>query len=775
MNTLKKWSIAAGAFLLTMALPQEVTAQKKLPYMNKALSAEQRTADLMSRMTIDEKIAQMEMVAVWDSTALKKNGMFDKDGVGAWIGDINPAVYNKLQKMSETSRLKIPYLFGIDAPHGLCSPKGRTMFPSSITMAASFNPDLVYRCAQKIAEEVRASGSHWTFSPCVDIVQDARWGRTGETYGECPFLSSSLVTAYVKGMQGNLGANNILVSVKHLYGGGATKGGQNHSNAEISERMARNVFLRPFKAAVDAGAATIMPGHNDVNGIPNHANHWLLTDVVKNEWKFGGFYITDMCDVENLLSDMHRTADCQKEAVRQGFTAGLDMHMYSLDKQRFINNMKALYQEGKISQERIDDACRRILLQKFRLGLFDNRYIDEKVCNKKYGSKEALDLSLDAARQCVVLLKNKDNILPLDTKKYQRILVTGPDADNQTINGDWSAAEPDEQVTTILEGLRSQLDAKITYVDCGRMKASGDVPVIATTDPATQKSYIAKGGAINNMSISQAVDAAKKNDLAIIVIGGNGLRYQWGERTYGESCDRPSIDFFGRQAELVQKIAETGIPYIVVIVNGKPLNNEWVTEHASAMLDAWEPGMYGGQAVGEIIAGKVNPSGKLPITIPKFVGQLPMYYYQSHARFYTGYGLGSSREDDKPAFCFGHGLSYTSFTCEDAAKGDSTVTADKPFVVRAVVKNTGSMDGYATVMAFLNDEVSSVVTPMWMMCGFQKVWLKQGETKTVEIEVPFDSFKLWNGDMHFVAEPGYFNMKVGFSFDDVKFKKRVKL
>ena len=767
------WSFVISVFLMSSS---SAVAQKSYPYQNTALTPERRANDLMSRMTIDEKIGQMEMLLVEDTTKVMTGKFFDNVGVGAWIGDINPAVYNKLQKLSETSRFKIPYLFGIDAPHGLCYPKGRTVFPSSITMAASFNPDLAYRCAQKVAEEVRASGSHWTFSPCLDIVQDARWGRTGETYGECPFLTSAMAVANVKGLQGNYGPDNIIACIKHLYGGGATKGGQNHSNAEISERNARSIFLPPFKAAIDAGAGTIMPGHNDVNGIPNHANKHLLTDIVKNEWGFKGFYITDMGDVENLADPrFHRVAANQKEAVLQGISAGLDMHMYSGDKQMFMGNLKELYKEGEISEGRINDACRRILFQKFKLGLFENRYIDEKKNNSKYGSKEAYNLALEAASQSIVLLKNDSDILPLDTKKYHRILVTGPDANDQSICGDWSAEEPAGHVITILDGLKSQLDADITYVSCGRMKAGKALDNIATTSPDIQKAYIEKGGSINDTSIAQVVEAAQKNDLAIVVIGGNGLRYQWSNRTYGESCDRPSIDFYGRQVEMVQKIAATGIPFIVVIVNGKPLNNEWITSHAKAMLDAFEPGMFGGQAVGAIIAGKVNPSGHLPITIPKFEGQLPMYYYQTQARYYTGYAYGSKKEDIYPEFCFGHGLSYTTFDCHDMNVADSTLTNGKDYPLRVEVANTGSRDGYATVMAFVNDEVSSVVTPVEMMCGFQKVWLKAGEKKNITITIPFDSFKLWNRDMKFVAEPGYFNIKVGFSLNDIKYKKRIKL
>ncbi len=747
-------------------------------YMDASLPVEKRVSLLMKQMTIEEMISQMDECCLWDEDSIIAGKMNEGPGFGAWLGEVSPEHYNELQALSEKSRLKIPYLFGCDCPHGHAAMYGRTVFPTSISMAATFNPDLVYDCAVEAAKEIRATGTDWTMSPSVDIVWDARWGRTGETYGECPFLTSRLVEANVRGLQGDLGPENVAVAVKHLYGGGTSIGGVNHGNAEISERTARNIFLRPFKAAVDAGACTIMPGHNDVNGIPCHSNKWLLTDLVRNEWGFKGFYISDMGDVENLkTSNIHRVAADQKEAVLLAVNAGLDMHMYSSSRADFQVLVKELYDEGKVSKTTIKDACARILNLKFRLGLFENRYIDDPVRNDTlYGGRRALDLALEAARQNVVLLKNDNGILPLDTKKYRRILITGPNADNHSILGDWSNPQPEENVVTIKEGLEKELEgALFTYVNVGRIKGEVSDVKVNTTDPATQSKYLESGGEINDVAISNAVAAARKNDIAIIVIGGYGCRYDWGLRTYGESADRPSIDFYGRQVELVKRIAETGIPYIVVIINGKPLNNTWVTEHSAAMLDAWEPGLFGGQAVGEIIAGKVNPSGHLPITIPKDAGQVPMFYYQTKSRYTTGYGIGSSRSDDSPEFCFGHGLSYTTFEVHDAAPSDTTVLANKDHVLRLTMENTGKVAGYQTAMAFLTDEKTSVVTPYSMLCGFKKVWLEPGERKDIEITVPFDSFKLWNEDMEYVAEAGEFTLRVGFSFDDIRIVKKLLL
>ena len=762
---------------LLLLMSVSVSYADKKPWLDRKLPVSERVQLLMAQMTLEEKIAQMDIFLKDNEKNMLARKLNEGAGFGGWLGETTPEEYNRLQKYSESSRLQIPYLFGCDVAHGDAILADRTVFPTSISMAATFNPQLVCDAYSIAAEESRATGTHQAYAPCVDIVQDARWGRTGETFGECPTLATVMVTSAVNGFQGNLDPQkNIIATVKHLYGGGASIGGVNHGNAEISERMARNVFLRPFKAAIDAGVMSIMPGHNDVNGIPCHSNKKLLTDIVKNEFGFKGFIVTDAGDIENLRTDhIHHIAKDQKDAISIGINAGLDMHMYSSDRSEFQNPLRQLVGEGTVDESRIDDACRRVLTAKFRLGLFDSTYLDVNRVKHAYGSKKALDTALEAARQCVVLLKNQDNILPLDIHKYKRILVTGPNADDNSILGDWTNPQPDGNITTILEGIRQNVAAAITYVPSGRMKGKRSVNTSGIIEPQSQIEAPKEGGEINDFSIDQAVEAAKKNDLAIICIGGFGLRYEWDLRTYGESCDRPSIDFYGRQVELVQKIAATGIPFVVVIVNGKPLNNEWVTDHANAMLDAWEPGMKGGQAIAEILTGKVNPSGKLPITIPKSAGQLPMYYYQTRSRYTTGYSFGTSRDDERPAFCFGHGLSYTTFSIEDADTASHRITEGNPADIRLRVTNTGNKDGYETVMAFVTDELSSVVTPAKMMGAFQKVWLKAGESKTIDLQIPFDSFKLWNRDMKFVAEPGDFTISVGSSLDDIAFKRKLTL
>lgn len=760
---------------LLFVLPVDFTYSQKLSYLDTTLSVEERVKSLMGEMTLEEKIAQLDQFAGWNIKSYKENpDLLNKWGVGSWVvSTLTAEEFNELQALSEKSRLKIPFLIGSDAAHGLAQMPGRTIFPTSISQAATFNPELVNRIAVAASKEIRGSGVHWTFAPSVDVVHDARWGRTGETYGECPFLTSTLVRQAIRGYQNHENPQEkVAACVKHLVGGGRSIGGVNHATAEISERMLRSFFLPPFQAAIEEGVMTVMPGHNDINSIPAHSNKWLLTDIMRNEFGFKGFYVTDMSDIENLIK-LHRTAANQKDAVRQGMLAGLDVHMYSSSTDAFITPLLELVREGKVPQNRIDEAVSKVLKVKFELGLFENRYVKTGL---PYGTPEAHRLALDAARESIILLKNTDNLLPLDRKKYKKILVTGPNADNQSILGDWSFSQPDDNVTTIYEGIRecAGADIEVVYSNSGRLKGKKSDVSVNTTDPELQKLSLQEGGELNDYAIADATEKARSCDLVIVAVGGYGIRSEWGMRTYGESADRPSIDLYGRQEELVRSIAATGTPVVVVIVNGKPLNNEWITKHISSIVDVWEPGMFGGRALAEILFGEVNPSGRLPITIPQSAGHVPQYYYQTKSRYLTGYGLGSSREDDKPAFPFGFGLSYTTFEYGKPQLNDTVLTAELPLEVTVDVTNTGNRGGAETVQCYIQDEVSSVVTPLMLLKGFQKVWLEPGETKKVKISIPFNEFGLWNEEMKYVVEPGSFTIMIGTSSADIKYKKRIE-
>lgn len=479
-----------------------------------------------------------------------------------------------------------------------------------------------------------------------------------------------------------------------------------------------------------------------------------------------------MMDMDNLKT-LHHTASDQLDALNQSVNAGMDMHMYSPDSLQFLVPMRQLVREGKIAESRIDDAVRRILKVKFELGLFENRYVDPAL--DIYATPQSRRLALEAARECIVLLKNTDHLLPIDTRKYKRILVTGPNADNQSMLGDWSFFQPDSNVVTALEGIRAvATDAEIVYSNSGRIKSKLSHERTNTTDPALQQKMLLEGGGISDYSIQDAVSKARSCDLVVAVIGGYGIRSDWGLRTYGESADRPSIDFYGRQVELVQALAKTGKPVVAVIVNGKPLNNEWITEHVPALVDVWEPGMYGGQALAEILFGQVNPSGKLPITIPKHAGQVPMYYYQAASRYWTGYGLGSTRADDLPAFCFGHGLSYTSFEYSDLHM-DTVHHSTGDIEVSFKIKNTGSVSGKETPLLFVRDCVSSVVTPQNLLKEFTKVELAPDEEQIIRFQIPVSSLGLWNKDMNYVVEPGEFIFSIGRSLSDIRLKQKIRI
>lgn len=762
-----------GIAVLTCSCISERKSVDTSVYLDASQPISKRVDALLSQMTLAEKIGQMDMVAVWDREKVEKQALFD---CGAWIGEADPKVLNEIQKLSERTRLKIPYLIGVDAAHGYGVLSGKTVFPSAISMAATFNRNLIKDIYAASAVEIRSVGNQWTFAPCIDIVQDARWGRTGETYGEDPYLASEMVRNAVIGLQNHKNPQQrVAACMKHLLGGGASVGGCNHASAELSERAVRSYFLPPFQSAIQAGGMTIMPGHNDIAGIPAHASKWLLTDVVKGEMAFDGFYISDMGDVENLRR-IHDVASNQKEAVERAFNAGLDMHMYyDGDSSTLMRPLlEDLVRSGKVSKERIDDAVRRILKVKFELGLFENRYVDPEKDVRTPAEHRAL--ALEGARENIVLLKNDAGLLPIDLNKYKRILVTGPNADNQAILGDWSNPQPDDNVVTILEGMSNEVngEAEIVYCNSGRIRGNVSQDKVETTDPITQARVLKEGGEISDFSIAEVVKEAKQCDLAVIAVGGYGLRWDWGLRTYGESADRPSIDFYGRQEELIRAVYETGTPVIVVIVNGKPLNNEWTSQHISAIVDVWEPGMYGGQALAEILLGKVNPSGKLPITIPKHAGQVPMYYYQKKTRYTTGYGLGSSRADDVPAYCFGHGLSYTTFEYSELQM-DSLLGSKENVEISFRIKNTGQCEGQEVPLLFISDEVSSVVTPVAMLKGFDKIRLKPGEERVVTMTVPYEQLGIWNSDMKYVVEPGSFKVKIGRSFDDIRLTGKFRL
>jgi beta-glucosidase len=717
-----------------------------VPYLNPALPVSQRVDDLLKRMTLEEKVGQMcqflapryaKSSEPADFSA-RLDELFRKGLIGSFlfVSDCNEA--NELQKAAENSRLHIPLIFGIDAVHGLCPVSGSTIFPTPVAMASSFDPALMEQASAITARETRATGLHWAFYPILEVARDPRWGRTAETFGEDPYLVRRMGLAVVGGFQGdNLSSpDKIIACVKHFTAHGIPLGGRNLAPVEVSERTLRSVFLPPFEAAIRKGAGSVMAAYHEINGIPCHASEMLLTDILRKEWGFQGFVVSDWGGIE-MLVDPHRVADSQKEAVRQAVLAGVDMHMQG---EGFAEPLLELVKEGAVPEKRIDEAVGRILAAKFSLGLFENKYVDPKKTALILASKENQQKALEAARKSIVLLENKKNILPL-RRDLKTILVTGPNADNNALMGDWTAPQPQENVTTVLEGIKEKVGpgTVVRYVDCGKVWEETD-----------QKIELASG-------------EARKADIAIVVVGENEARYDdqgsfnrgRKERSGGEGVDRADLGLVGRQLDLVKAVYNTGTPTVVVLINGRPLAIDWIAENIPAVVEAWEPGMAGGKAIADILFGDYNPGGKLSISIPRSAGHLPVWY---------NHPLSAEREYKystfEPLYPFGYGLSYTKFEYS-GLKVPARVPYGQDIEVSVEVKNTGGSAGDEVALLFVNDLVSSVTTPVKQLKGFERVTLQPQEVKTVNFKVAFNELALFNRRMEKVVEPGKFEVIIG--------------
>ncbi|WP_438264707.1 glycoside hydrolase family 3 N-terminal domain-containing protein [Bacteroides salyersiae] len=738
-------------------------------YLDAGRPVEQRVKDLMSRMTLEEKVGQMcqwvglehMRTASQDLTVdeLSNNtargfypGITEEDvrqmtidgKVGSFLHVLTVKEANQLQELAMKSRLKIPLIIGIDAIHGNAQVVGTTAYPTSIGQASMFDVGLVEEICRQTALEMRATGSQWTFNPNVEVARDPRWGRVGETFGEDPYLVSLLGVASVRGYQGDgFGkAENVLACAKHFIGGSQPINGTNGSPTDISERTLREVFLPPFKATVDAGVYSFMTAHNELNGVPCHANPWLMEDILRKEWGFDGFIVSDWMDIEHI-HDLHRTAVDNKDAFYQSVDAGMDMHMHGPE---FYERVIELVKEGKLTEARIDESCRKILAAKFRLGLFEKSFTDEKAAKSVLFNEKHQATALEAARKSIVLLTN-DGILPLDEAKYKNVFVTGMNADNQTILGDWALTQPDENVITVLEGLKLvSPDTKFSFADLGW-----------------------NIGEMDKNKVEQAAKQAAKADLAIVAVGEYSLRTNWYDKTCGEDCDRSDINLAGLQQELVESILATGVPTVVVLVNGRQLGVEWIAGHANALVEAWEPGSLGGQAIAEILYGKVNPSGKLPVTVPRHVGQIQMIYNHKPSMYFHPYAIGEST----PLFYFGYGLSYTEYAYSDLTVSSAQMSGDGSVEVSVKVTNTGTTDGEEIVQLYIRDLYSSATRPVKELKDFRRVPLRAGETKTVSFILPAGKLAFYDKKMDYTVEPGDYEIMVGASSRDEDLMKRI--
>ena len=651
-----------------------------------------------------------------------------------------------MQELALKSPLKIPLLIGIDAIHGNALVSGTTVYPSPIGLASTWDDSFLYSVGKQTAKEMRATGSHWAFTPNIDILRDPRWGRVGETLGEDPFMVGNMGASMINGFQQDdfTGTQKVIACAKHLIGGGESINGLNAAPADISLRTLREVHLPPYKKAIDAGVYSIMAAHNELNGVPCHMNKWLMTDVLRDEFGFNGFYVSDWLDIERI-NTLHHTANDMKEASYLSVDAGMDMHMHG---PKFTEAIIASVEEGKLSIDRVNDACRKILTAKFKLGLFENRFVDLEKKEEFLFTKEHKATALESARKGIVLLKN-NGILPLQSSSKKNIFVTGPNANNQSILGDWHAVQPSENVTTIYEGIKALGETKGYSVDYFN---SGE--------------NIRK---IKDSKIKEAAEKAKKADFAIVVVGDNSMRYKWKDKTAGENMARASLNLFGKQLDLIKEIKKTGTPVVVVLVNGKPISEPWLQNNIPAILESWEPGNLGGQAVAEILFGDVNPSGRLPLTVPRSVGQLRMIYNHKPSAYFHKY----ADEKKTPLYPFGYGLSYTNYKYSTPLLSDNTLTKENTILVTTEIKNTGEVDGEEVAQLYIRDNVSSVTRPVKELKGYQRVFLKAGETKTVEFTLGAESFAFYDINMNYVVEPGTFTIMTGSSSNKKDLKKTI--
>ncbi len=755
-------SLILACFSILMSI--SVFSQNKADYLNKDLPQEERLENLMNQMTLEEKIGQMcQYVAIEHIRETKKKmkgtvlieddqaGMYKGmsiddlkqlviDGkVGSFLHVKDAKEANELQAIAMKSRLKIPLLIGIDAIHGHALIEGSTVYPTQLGLSNSWDNDLVYRVAKATAKEVRATGMHWTFSPNVDVARDPRWGRCGETFGEDPLMVTKMGVAFTKGYQGNFGKDNILACAKHFIAGSEPLNGTNASTMDVSMHQLRETWLPPYKAQVEAGVYTFMAAHNELNGVPCHGNKWLLTDVLRDEWGFDGFVVSDWLDIERLFLTQKVVAS-QKEAIQMSVDAGMDMHMHGPD---FLEPLVELVNEGVFDEARIDESCRKILKAKFLVGLFDNPFSDEEVAKTVLFNPEHQKLALEAARKSIVLLKNENNFLPL--KGANKILVTGPNANNHRLLGDWTLPQPEENIVTPFEGIKAVFTkAKVDYFDSGE----------SLRNPIDR--------------IQEAVEKSKDYDVVVVVVGSNSLRYDNKEKNCGENIDRANINLMGNQLELIQELYKVNKNVVVVFVNGRPLAEPWIKENIPAIIEAWEPGAKGGTALAEILAGEINPSGKLTTTIPYSVGQITATYNHKPMHFFHKY----IDEPIEPLWEFGFGLSYTNFHYKNLQIENTEIEKDEPVIVSIDVENVGAVSGDEVVQIYIRDHYSTVTRPVKELKDYKRISLNPGEIKTVSFSIPFEELSYYNVEMKKVVEPGDFSVMVGSSSSDKVLKTK---
>jgi beta-glucosidase len=710
--------------------------------------------DLMSKMTLEEKIGQLNLPSIgFDITgpivSQDVEGKIKRGEVGGVFNTFTPQAARKLQEMAvKESRLKIPLLFGFDVIHG-----HKTIFPIPLGMAASWDLSLIEKGARIAATEASADGLNWVFSPMVDIATDPRWGRVAEGAGEDPYLGSKIASSIIKGYQGNdLSANNtVLACVKHFALYGAAEAGRDYNTTDMSYIKMYNQYLPPYKAAIDAGAGSVMSSFNEINGVPASANPWLLNQLLRNEWGFKGFVVSDYTAINEMIE--HGLGSDLKEVSMLALNAGLDMDMVG---EGFLLHSKQLINEGKVSLSTIDKACRLILEAKYKLGLFDDpyRYCDANRAEKEILTPDNRDAARQAAAASMVLLKNDRQLLPL--KPSGNILVVGPLANSgQDMLGTWCGAGDGRYAVTFFEGIRNAVGSTgtVSYVKgCNAIEDAKLLKKLVNPDQIDPRD--------NNKMISEATEKAKKSDVIIAILGEPA-------NMSGEANSRSNIDLPEPQQKLLRSLLATGKPLVLVLMNGRPLTIEWENNEVQAILEAWHPGTEAGNGLADVIFGKVNPSGKLTMTFPRNIGQIPIYYNHKN----TGRPFDPAKDEkyksryldveNEPLYPFGYGLSYSEFRYSNLQLDNVVMNPVNDIKVTVTVKNAGHFDGNEVVQLYIQDLAGSITRPVKELKGFQKVFLKSGESKQVTFLLNSSDISFYNQQLHFGPEPGKFKVFIG--------------
>ena len=746
-------------------------------YKDPSFSIDVRLSDLLSRMTLEEKVGQLLCPLGWEMYEIHGNevcpsGKFKQlikeRNVGMlwatyradpWTkktlaNGLNPEMAakagNALQKyVMENTRLGIPMFLAEEAPHGHMA-IGATVFPTGIGMAATWSPELVKEVGQVIAKEIRSQGGHISYGPVLDLTRDPRWSRVEETFGEDPVLSGILGASMVDGLGGgNLSQKYATIAtLKHFLAYAVPEGGQNGNYASVGIRDLHQNFLPPFRKAIDSGALSVMTSYNSIDGIPCTSNHYLLTQLLRNEWKFRGFVVSDLYSIEGI-HESHFVAPTKENAAIQSVMAGVDV---DLGGDAYTNLCHAV-QSGQMDKAVIDTAVCRVLRMKFEMGLFEHPYVDPKIAAKTVRRKEHIELARKIAQSSITLLKNENSILPL-SKMINKVAVIGPNADNRyNMLGDYTAPQEDSNVKTVLDGIITKLSpSRVEYV---------------------------RGCAIRDTTVNeieQAIEAARRSEVVIVVVGGSSARdfktsYKEtgaavaeegsvSDMECGEGFDRASLSLLGRQQELLESLQKTGKPLIVVYIEGRPLEKNWASEYADALLTAYYPGQEGGNAIADVLFGDYNPSGRLPISVPRSVGQIPVYYNQKAPRNHDYVEVSSS-----PLYSFGYGMSYTTFEYSDLQVVQKSARC---FEVSFKVKNTGKYDGEEVSQLYMRDEYASVVQPMKQLKHFERFHLKKGEEKKVTFVLTEEDFFLVNYTLKKVVESGNFHLMIGAASNDIR-------